>query len=741
MNKNYIIPIFFVLMLSTSVYAVDTVFLSYNQLTSDSTANIVSLGNFTITNVYNINETDPIYNAKRNELILNASNGQTAYTWGNHASAGYVTGTPWTLLGYTTYNDSLVNMAIEGSNAYGWGDHHLGGYLIAEDDPEVDEVTLNKWCIGTGTQVTCNQTNPITGITSYNDSAIVNALQAENTSIYAILYETYANITGITSYNDSAVVNALQAENTSIYAILYETYANITGITSYNDSAVVNALQSENTTIWNALQELNGNDTTLSSRINIAGQNISLNTLRDNTSIELRATSSTVSALDTAHNLSIELRSPIASPSFTGTMLINGGYSSGGITATSNGSFLIYDDLLLGGDLLSVSTTKLNGTFLPDAADLYDLGSGSRRWNYIYGNRIHGVYGVYSEYIYSNVSTFTDGDMFTQGAGDDIWLGTNTQTDSLMKLYANGTLRASEIITAGKNICVTGGNCLNSITSYNDSSIVNALQGENITIWNILWETYSNITGITSYNDSSVVNALQGENVTIWDALRELNSNDTAIDNKLNLSIEQRTSYNDSTVVDRLQAENTTIWNILWETYVNITGITSYNDSAVVNALQSENTTIWNMAYEFNQNITDLNLSVEQRPLTSYVQAAFNEYNQNDTDLNLSIEQRQSYNDSAVVDRLQAENITIWNMAYEFNQNDTALNLSVEQRAPLASPSFTGTVTSAGAINETLAMGTLGTTYVTHIDFGNVSFVTNSTHFCLKGKNTICVES
>lgn len=35
-------------------------------------------------------------------ITNNSANWDTAYGWGNHTSAGYVTGTPWTALGYIT---------------------------------------------------------------------------------------------------------------------------------------------------------------------------------------------------------------------------------------------------------------------------------------------------------------------------------------------------------------------------------------------------------------------------------------------------------------------------------------------------------------------------------------------------------------------------------------------------------------------------------------------------------------
>lgn len=61
-------------------------------------------------------ETDPVFSASSASGITgtNIANWNTAYGWGNHASAGYVTGTPWTGMGYIT--DGNTNW----DNSYGF---------------------------------------------------------------------------------------------------------------------------------------------------------------------------------------------------------------------------------------------------------------------------------------------------------------------------------------------------------------------------------------------------------------------------------------------------------------------------------------------------------------------------------------------------------------------------------------------------------------------------------------------
>jgi hypothetical protein len=62
-------------------------------------------------------------------ITNNSANWNTAYGWGNHASAGYVTGTPWTSMGYVTKSGTAAdnqiavwktNGSIEGNSNLTW---------------------------------------------------------------------------------------------------------------------------------------------------------------------------------------------------------------------------------------------------------------------------------------------------------------------------------------------------------------------------------------------------------------------------------------------------------------------------------------------------------------------------------------------------------------------------------------------------------------------------------------------
>jgi fructose-specific component phosphotransferase system IIB-like protein len=528
----------------------------------------------------------------------------------------------------TSYNDSAIVNALQGENTTLWNmayefNQNITALnlsieqLVIEQGVYVYNSTLNLYATGAIKhysnisalqgentsiynilyELNSNDTALNLSIeqrTSYNDSAIVNALQGENTTVWSALQELNANDTALNlsieqrtytynatlnSYATGAIkhysnISALQGENTSIYNILYETYANITGITSYNDSAVVNALQGENTTIWTALWELNANDTAL--------------------------------------NLSIEQRA-------------------------------VYNSTL----------------------NLYAMGA-IKHYTNITGALKH----------YTNITNL-------QTNLSRLWTENTTVWSALQELNSNDTAlnlsieQRSYTYNATLNSYATG--AIKHYTNISEAmtNISNYMYNENATIWNILYETYANITGITSYNDSAVVNALQGENTTIWNAFWELNANDTA----LNLSIEQRAVYNNTlnlyamgaikhySNISALQGENTTIWNTLWETYTNITSLTSYNTTLVSYATG---------AIKHYTNITNLQTNLSRLwTENTTIWSALQELNANDTALNLSIEQRTSYNDSAVVNALQGENTSIYNILYELNSNDTTLTNAV----------------------------------------------------------------
>ena len=91
-------------------------------------------------------ETDPVYVASSwYSTTNNSSNWDTAYGWGNHASAGYLTSYTETDPVYTGSSwYSTTNNSSNWDTAYGWGNHASAGYLTSytETDPVY---TASSW--------------------------------------------------------------------------------------------------------------------------------------------------------------------------------------------------------------------------------------------------------------------------------------------------------------------------------------------------------------------------------------------------------------------------------------------------------------------------------------------------------------------------------------------------------------------------------------------------------------------
>ena len=80
------------------------------------------------------------------------------------------------------------------------------------------------------------------------------------------------------------------------------------------------------------------------------------------------------------------------------------------------------------------------------------------------------------------VSLSASSNIFTQGSGDDLWLGDNTQGDANFQAYADGSLIIADKkynvsttgnLTAKTDVCILGGNCLASFVGGTDSFSAN----------------------------------------------------------------------------------------------------------------------------------------------------------------------------------------------------------------------------------------------------------------------------
>ena len=82
-------------------------------------------------------ETDPVFTASASYSITTSdiTNWNTAYGWGDHSAAGYLTSeTDPTFTASAAYSITTADIT-NWNTSYGWGDHASVGYLTAETDP------------------------------------------------------------------------------------------------------------------------------------------------------------------------------------------------------------------------------------------------------------------------------------------------------------------------------------------------------------------------------------------------------------------------------------------------------------------------------------------------------------------------------------------------------------------------------------------------------------------------------
>jgi hypothetical protein len=82
-------------------------------------------------------ETDPVFGASPAGGILGAdiTNWNTAFGWGDHSLAGYLTVETDPVFGASPAGGILGADITNWNTAFGWGDHSLAGYLTVETDP------------------------------------------------------------------------------------------------------------------------------------------------------------------------------------------------------------------------------------------------------------------------------------------------------------------------------------------------------------------------------------------------------------------------------------------------------------------------------------------------------------------------------------------------------------------------------------------------------------------------------
>jgi hypothetical protein len=97
-------------------------------------------------------ETDPVFTASAASGITstNITNWNTAYGWGDHSTAGYLTSFTESDPTVPSHVKSITTTNVSNwDTAYGWGNHASAGYLISVPDP-LNKFSTSAWAGGGG---------------------------------------------------------------------------------------------------------------------------------------------------------------------------------------------------------------------------------------------------------------------------------------------------------------------------------------------------------------------------------------------------------------------------------------------------------------------------------------------------------------------------------------------------------------------------------------------------------------
>ncbi|NCB95278.1 MAG: hypothetical protein EOM35_02240 [Negativicutes bacterium] len=161
-------------------------------------------------------ETDPVYSASSwFSTTNNASNWNDAYSWGDHADAGYLTSFTETDPIYSASSwVGTTNNAANWNTAYGWGNHATAGYLTAEVDPVY---SASSWFGTTNNAANWNTAygwgNHATA--GYALSSSLGTMATQNANSVAITGGYLQNLSSVKINNTSSVTASLNVNGIS----------------------------------------------------------------------------------------------------------------------------------------------------------------------------------------------------------------------------------------------------------------------------------------------------------------------------------------------------------------------------------------------------------------------------------------------------------------------------------------------------------------------------------------------
>ncbi len=114
-------------------------------------------------------ESDPNFTASvaAGVTVLDVTNWNVAYGWGNHATAGYLTSETDPAFASSVAATVTANDLTNWDQAHTWGNHAASGYLVRESDPKVGTLSNGKLPRWNGTELvdsTVSESNGNVGI-------------------------------------------------------------------------------------------------------------------------------------------------------------------------------------------------------------------------------------------------------------------------------------------------------------------------------------------------------------------------------------------------------------------------------------------------------------------------------------------------------------------------------------------------------------------------------------------------
>jgi len=213
-------------------------------------------------------ESDPVFLAHPSYQITTTKigNWDTAYGWGNHASAGYLTSYTETDPVFSASEAASITAQnkTNWNTAYGWGDHGTAGYLTSYT--ETDPVFLASAAAGVSTQLVSNWNTAytwgdhgvagyLTNISSFSVGSLsdVAISGAQNDQLLKYNGTNWINFTPnyLTSFTETdtlASVTARGASTTTPTTFLNLTVSgnlNVLGTTTSANTSVLNVTNSE----------------------------------------------------------------------------------------------------------------------------------------------------------------------------------------------------------------------------------------------------------------------------------------------------------------------------------------------------------------------------------------------------------------------------------------------------------------------------------------------------------------